>query len=167
MEVVVKAQLTKKELFNYMLRHNYSTFGGIVGALLGIGAIILFIANVTNDEMNFEYKIALLFVFALAFIVQPVMLYIKASNQAKKNEAINKPLQFKFNEEGITISVEDDSVFHKYDAVTKVISTKLSVIIYVSRYNAFVIPKKVLGDDIETIRMLLKDHCTCMKISVK
>lgn len=167
MEVIVKAKLTKKELFNYMLRHNYSTFGGIVGALLGIGALILFLANITNDEMNFKYKIALLFVFALAFIVQPVMLYIKAANQAKRNEAINKPLEFLFNEDGITISVEQDSVTHGYDAVTKVVSTKLSIIIYVSRYNAFLIPKKDLGENIDILRELLVNNCKCMKVSVK
>lgn len=167
MEVSVNVKLTKKELFDYMMRHNYSSFGGIVGALLGIGALILFICNVGNKDMNIEYKLALLFVFGLSFIAQPVLLYMKAVTQAKKSEAINKPLEYRFDEKGIKISVEENSVEHEYEAVTKVISTKLSVIIYVSRYNAFIIPKVSLGNQFDDFKKLIEENVKCMKVSVK
>ena len=60
MEVKVEVKLTKKEMFNFLLRHNYTTFGGICGIVLSIGALVMFFLNLGNEKMSVSYKVALI-----------------------------------------------------------------------------------------------------------
>src|SRR5574344_480148 len=118
MEVKVEVKLTKKEMFNFMMRHNYTTFGGICGILISLGALVMFIMNFTNDKMSTPYKVALVAIALLFTVIQPIMLYIKSAAQVKNNGSVNKPLIYSFDSTGITISKGDESGTNKYEDVT-------------------------------------------------
>ncbi len=167
MEVKVEVKLTKKEMFNFLLRHNYTTFGGICGIVLSIGALVMFFLNLGNEKMSVSYKVALIAVALLFTVVQPIMLYFKAATQIKNSDAINKPMVYEFNKTGVTITQGEDSVTNKYEDITKVISTKVSVIIYVSKYRAFIIPKASIGEDFETLKDLLVANVKARTVTVK
>ncbi len=167
MEVKVEVKLTKKEMFNFMMRHNYTTFGGICGILISLGALVMFIMNFTNDKMSTPYKVALVAIALLFTVIQPIMLYIKSAAQVKNNGSVNKPLIYSFDSTGITISKGDESVTNKYEDVTKIISTKLSVIIYISKYRAFIIPKSCLENSFEEFKQILIDNVNCSSITIK
>lgn len=167
MEVKVEVKLTKKEMFNFLLRHNSTTFGGICGIVLSIGALVMFFLNLGNEKMSVSYKVALIAVALLFTVVQPIMLYFKAATQIKNSDAINKPMVYEFNKTGVTITQGEDSVTNKYEDITKVISTKVSVIIYVSKYRAFIIPKASIGEDFETLKDLLVANVKARTVTVK
>lgn len=167
MEVKVEVKLTQKEMFNFLLRHNYTTFGGICGIVLSIGALVMFFLNLGNEKMSVSYKVALIAVALLFTVVQPIMLYFKAATQIKNSDAINKPMVYEFNKTGVTITQGEDSVTNKYEDITKVISTKVSVIIYVSKYRAFIIPKASIGEDFETLKDLLVANVKARTVTVK
>lgn len=167
MEVKVEVKLTKKEMFNFLLRHNYTTFGGICGIVLSIGALVMFFLNLGNEKMSVSYKVALIAVALLFTVVQPIMLYFKAATQIKNSDAINKPMVYEFNKTCVTITQGEDSVTNKYEDITKVISTKVSVIIYVSKYRAFIIPKASIGEDFETLKDLLVANVKARTVTVK
>lgn len=158
MEVKVEARLSKKEMFNFLVRHNYLRFSGICIIVLGIGALLMLLFNLNNKEMSQSYKFALLFISLLFIVVEPIMLYTKAGKQVKKNDSVNKPLTYVFSESGFSISRDEESVEHKYEDVMKVVSTKLSVLIYMSPYTAFIIPKKNIGDNFENFKKLITDN---------
>lgn len=167
MEVKVEVKLTKKEMFNFLLRHNYTAFGGICGIVLSIGALVMLFLNLGNEKMSVSYKVALIAVALLFTVVQPIMLYFKAATQIKNSDAINKPMVYEFNKTGVTITQGEDSVTNKYEDITKVISTKVSVIIYVSKYRAFIIPKASIGEDFETLKDLLVANVKARTVTVK
>lgn len=166
--VKIEAKLTKKEMFNFMLRHNYYSLGGVCGVIISIGALVLFFANINNDKINNAYKIALLFVGVLFIVVQPIMLYIKSCKQVKNSGSINKPLVYEFNDREFTISMDEESVSQSYADILKVISTRLSVIIYINRYRAFILPKSCIGENLENLKKLISDNAkNAREITVK
>lgn len=166
--VKIEAKLTKREMFNFMLRHNYHSLGGVCGIIISIGALVLFFANLNNDKVNDMYKIALLFVGVLFIIVQPIMLYIKSCTQVKNSGSINKPLVYEFNDREFTISMDEEKVSQSYADIFKVISTRLSVIIYINRYRAFILPKSCIGENFESLKKLIYDNAkNAREITVK
>lgn len=166
--MTVEARLTNKEMFNFLLRHNYYSLGGVCGLILSIGAIVLAIFNINNTQMNGTYKIALVFVGLLFTVIQPIMLYTKAKAQVKKNDSVNKPLKYTFTEQDFSISMDEESVTQSYEDIIKVISTRLSVIIYINKYRAFILPKSAIGNNMEKLKDLLVQNAKNAKvISVK
>ena len=166
--ITVEAKLTNKEMFNFLMRHNYFSMGGVCGVILSIGALVILFINIKNDEMSNAYKFALIFIGLLFTVIQPVMLYVKATTQVKKSDSVNKALKYEFDEKGFTISLGEEKVAEDYGAVTKIISTKLSVIIYISKYRAFIIPKRDLIENFEAFKELLNKNVKNAKsVSVK
>ena len=51
MEVKVEARLSKKEMFNFLVRHNYLRFSGICIIVLGIGALLMLLFNLNNKDV--------------------------------------------------------------------------------------------------------------------
>lgn len=107
---------------------------------------------------------ALVFVGLLFTVIQPVMLYTKASSQVKKNDSVNKPLKYTFTDKDFSISVDEDSVTQSYEDIIKVISTKLSVIIYINKYRAFILPKSAIGENMEQLKALLEKNAKNAKV---
>lgn len=166
--VTVEVGLTKKEMYNFLLRHNYCSTGGVCGIILSLGAIVLAALNINNPQMNFAYKVALIFVGLLFTVIQPVMLYVKAASQVKKNASVNKPLKYTFTEKDFSIAVDDEQVTQSYEDIVKVVSTKISVIVYINRYRAFILPKSALGKNIEQLKKIFVDNAKNARvISVK
>ena len=167
MEIKLKIQVTVSELFDFLINHTYSSFSGYVGIILSICAIIGFGYSVNNEVMNPAYKFALLFTGLLFTVIQPVMLYFKARKQVKQNEAINKPLEYLINADGIKVSCGEESVDYSWNDVMRITSTKKSVIIYVNRFRAFVLPKRDIGEQLDTLKTLVRDRCMAASIKIR
>ena len=60
MEIKLSVKLTAKEMFNFMMKHTYSSMSGYIGLILSGCAFVGFIMTLTNSEVNIAYKIVLL-----------------------------------------------------------------------------------------------------------
>lgn len=167
MEIKLKIQLTVKELFNFLIAHTYSNFSGYVGVVLSICALIAFGYSFDNPQMNPAYKFVLLITGLLFTVVQPLMLYSKAKNQVKQNEAINKPLEYTISYSGIRVACDGDYADYTWDQIMKINSTKINVLIYTSRIRAFVIPKREIGPYMEEFKKMVYEKCKASYIKVK
>ncbi len=164
MEVKFKTQIETKEMFNFMMYHTYSSFSGYIGLLLSICAIFGLIATWNWNSINSSYRVVLVLTALLFTVVQPVTLYSKSKKQAKLNEAINKPLEYLFNEKEIVVSQGEDSVNYTWDDVIKVKSTKLSIFVYVSKYRAFLLPRQDFEEgDIAKLKDLMNRKGTSIR----
>ena len=156
MQVNINAKLTTKEMFDFLMHHNYRSFGGVTGVLLSLGALVIFFLNIGNEDMRLAYKVALLVIGLVYTVIQPIMLYKKAATQVKVSDSVNKPLTYTFTDEDLTISLEDEKVTHQYEDVLMIKSTRVSILIYVTVYRAFILPKKDIGDNFEELKDILK-----------
>lgn len=167
MEIKLKIQLTVKELFNFLISHTYSSFSGYVGVILSICAMIGFFYSVNNPNMNIAYKFVLLLTGLMFMVIQPLMLYSKAKSQVKKNEAINKPLEYTITYSGIRVACDGEYADYQWEQVMKISSTKVNVLIYMNKIRAFVIPKRELEPYMEEFKKIVREKCMASSINIR
>ena len=127
-------------------------------------ALAGFVMTVTNPEINIAYKIVLLVTALLFTVIQPLTLYRKSKRQVEQNENINKPMEYKFTDDLIQISQGEEHVEYEWNQVIKVSSSKLCIFLYVSKYRAFIIPRRVFEDDgMVKLRDMIRKNATSAK----
>ncbi|MBE5940599.1 MAG: YcxB family protein [Lachnospiraceae bacterium] len=167
MEVKIEAKLTQKEMFSFLMKHSYSSFGGFVGVLLSICAFIGFFTYLPNPNIQVAYKLVLLLTGLLFTVIQPLMLYQKAGKQIKKNTSFANAITYVFNERLIEVSQDEAKISFEWNEITKVTTTKKLVIIYLGKVRAFVLPKSAIGDRLNDLEDLIRKYSAATLIHWK
>lgn len=137
MELEFDVHMTKNALYDYLLYHTYTGFSGILGTMVGIFLIVAF-----------AMKGTLLYLFAGLIIILylPGALFLRSRQQYLNNPAFKEPFHYLVNDEGITVSQNDSTATIAWDQLVKAVSTPGSIVLYTSKINASIFPKKDLGD---------------------
>lgn len=158
MEKEIKFQVLMKvtDMYNFLLRHAYGGYQGIIGIVISVGAFSLYLSGFGKGD---SFSTLLLIVMSSLFtIIQPLHLYYKAAKQVKLNPVFREPLNYKVNQEGITVGQGEEEGLMPWEDIVKVIETKRSVIIYLSRINAYIFPKRELGEQYEAFKSFINKH---------
>ncbi len=158
MRVEFDVKITAADLFDYMLSHTYSGFSGLFGSIVGALFIIMYFS-----VGYFLYLIA----GAVILLYIPCSLFLRAHKQVALNEAFKKPLHYVLTDEGVTVSQGEDEMFQEWDVVYKAKSTNRSLLIYTSKVNAWIFPKRDLGKDKEAVIQLISAHVAPNKVKIK
>ena len=153
-EVTVKAG----DLYDYMLRHTYYSMAGILGN--GVGAVMV-VFGATKGQWLF----VILGMVLLLYL--PYTLFIKSRQQALANPAFSLPLHYLLNEEGITVSQGEETQMQKWEDMYKAVSTNKSIIVYTSKVNACIFPKRDLGDKTMHVIQMISTHMEPSKVKIK
>lgn len=159
MKVEFDVNITVADLYDYMLSHTYSGFSGLFGSIVGA----LFIVWYFTMGAQIYYLAA--GVIILLYI--PCSLYMRAKNQAATNEFFKKPLHYTLTDEGVTVTQGDYEMFQDWNIVYKAKSTNRSLLVYTSKINAWIFPKKDLGKDKEAVIQLISQHVAPGKVKIK
>ncbi|MBR1476379.1 MAG: YcxB family protein [Lachnospiraceae bacterium] len=147
-----------RDLYDYMLRHNYSSAGGIMGTSVGA---LLFIAGVAKGTWMFIIWGIILLLYL------PVALFIKSAGQATGNPAFKKPLHYVFDDEGMEISQGEAVTKAEWKNMVKAVSTGRSIILYTSRINATIFPKAQLKDNTAALIEFISTHMPADKVKIR
>lgn len=158
MRVEFDVKITAADLYDYMLSHTYSGFSGLFGSIVGAIFIIMYFSL-----GYFLYLIA----GAVILLYIPCSLFLRAHKQVALNEAFKKPLHYVLTDEGVTVSQGEDEMFQEWDVVYKAKSTNRSLLIYTSKVNAWIFPKRDLGKDKEAVIQLISAHVAPNKVKIK
>ena len=158
MRVEFDVKITAADLFDYMLSHTYSGFSGLFGSIVGALFIIMYFS-----VGYFSYLIA----GAVILLYIPCSLFLRAHKQVALNEAFKKPLHYVLTDEGVTVSQGENEMFQGWDVVYKAKSTNRSLLIYTSKVNAWIFPKRDLGKDKEAVIQLISAHVAPNKVKIK
>ena len=158
MRVEFDVKITAADLYDYMLSHTYSGFSGLFGSIVGALFIIMYFS-----VGYFLYLIA----GAVILLYIPCSLFLRAHKQVALNEAFKKPLHYVLTDEGVTVSQGEDEMFQEWDVVYKAKSTNRSLLIYTSKVNAWIFPKRDLGKDKEAVIQLISAHVAPDKVKIK
>lgn len=158
MKVEFDVKITAADLYDYMLAHTYSGFSGLFGSIVGALFIVMYFSL-----GQFLYLLA--GVVILLYI--PCSLFLRAHKQVALNEAFKKPLHYVLTDEGVMVSQGENEMFQKWDVVYKAKSTNRSLLIYTSKVNAWIFPKKNLGKDKEAVIQLISAHVAPDKVKIK
>lgn len=164
MEVKVSVQLKTKQLYEFLMRHTYLQFSGIVGLLLSIGGIAGFVMLLDNENISVAYLGALFGIGLLFTVIQPIIVFRNAKKQSKIYKLF--PLEYTISERGIEVKQADAEGSNSWDNIIKITSTKRLIIMYTSRVHAYVIPREVLKKSMDEFKEIVKTHCQASYIKI-
>lgn len=134
MEIEFDVKIDAGVLYDYMLHHTYTSASGLLGT--GVGALMI---------VAFSMRHSVIFLIAGIVILGylPWTLFIRSGQQMLANPAFKEPLHYRLDEEGITVSQSGTEEKQAWEQMYKAVSTGRSIIVYTSRVNASIFPKKI------------------------
>lgn len=157
--------ISKKDLSDFMIYHNYHSLQGWIGLLISLAALVLLIVRFNDLDTA---KLALLIFLVLAFtVLTPLLLMNKARAQEKRNTSFHKPIQYELSDAGFALSQGEEHVDIEWRNVYKVVGTRRLVIVYISNVRAFIWPREQLGGQYEAVTGMLKAHLEPRKMKLK
>lgn len=146
------------DLYDYMLMHSYNSPAGVLGS--SFGAVLIIFALATRQWM-------FIVLGAVMLLYLPWTLFIKSRRQILSNPSFQEPLQYTLDEEGLAISQGDVEEKMAWGDMHKAVSTGRSIILYTSRINATIFPKRQLGDQKTAVIEMISTHMSPAKVKIR
>ena len=165
MSVKFTVNMTEQYMYDFMLYHTYTHMSGLLGAILGVVGLGMGINALMSGETSsamLGFMIAILFLF-----VTPKNTKTRAKTQVAQSEMFQKPLEYEFHEEGITVRQGDLEATNEWGEFAKAVSTQKSVIIYVTRVRALIFPKECMGEQYEAAMKMIHTHMPPSKVKIR
>lgn len=137
MKIEFDVKMTASALYDYMLRHAYASMSGLLGTIAGALLVVAY--------FMMEGGILYLLAGLVILLYLPWTLFVRSRKQILANPAFKEVLHYQLDEEGITVSQKEVTETIPWEAMQKAISTGKSIIVYTSKVNAFIFPRKDMG----------------------
>ncbi len=158
MELELDIKIDAKVLYDYMLHHTYGSFQGVLGTAIGALMIIGFIST--------QYVIWLIGgLVLLAYL--PWSLFLRSKQQMINTPAFQEPLHYRITEQGVEISQNEKKEFQSWEQMVKATSTRKSIILYTSKVNASIFPRKDLGEKEVLLIEMISKHMEAKRVKIK
>lgn len=158
MEVEFDIKITPGILYDYMLYHTFTGAAGLLGAGTGALLIVAFF-------MGTGVLCLLAGIIILGYL--PWTLFLKSRQQYLANPAFKEPLHYRITEEGIEVSQNGETQSQKWEDMHRAASTFRSVIVYTSKVNASIFPRKDLGDKATAVIQMISTHMPPKKVKIR
>lgn len=158
MEVEFDIQMKSGDLYDYMLKHTFSSPSGLIGAIVGALLVIL----------GFSQNYILCMIAGIVVLCYlPITLFTKSKRQFLMNPAFKQPLHYKMTEEGVEVSQGESKQQQEWENMVKAVSTTKSIILYTSFVNASIFPRRELGDQAEAVVRMISTHMPAKKVKIR
>ena len=165
MSVKINVKMTEEYMYDFMLYHNYTHMSGLMTAIAGVLCLTVFVQNIMKGEIQSS---AIWLMCALLFLViSPSSMKAKAKNQVNHSGMFQKPLEYEFAENGITVRQDELEATTKWEEITKAVSTQKSVILYLGRVRALILPKAYMGGQYEEVVRMIHTHIEPNKVKIR
>ena len=145
-------------LYDYLISHAYTGGAGLLGTCFGAVGIVMFAAT--------NYVLYLIFGLVLILYL-PIKLKMTSLQLMQMNETYKKPLHYRLDENGITVSQGEETQTASWDSVLKAVSTKQSIVVYTGKHNASVFPRKQLGDNLPMMLSVMAAYIDPKKMRIR
>ena len=156
--IELDVKIGAKDLYDSMLRHSYSSPAGIIGNCFG--ALLIVFAAMTGQGLYLVFGLII-----LSYL--PCTLAFRSKQQVLSNPSFQQPLHYVVDHAGITISQGEDSVQYLWEDLYKVVSTGRSIIVYTSKINATIFPRKQMGDKCVSVIEMIYVHMPHKKVNIR
>lgn len=156
--VELDVKIEAGDLYDYMLMHTYNSSAGVMGT--SFGAVLILLALGTH-------RWAFVVLGAVLILYLPCTLFLRSRRQVLSNPSFQKPLHYVLDDTGITISQGEDSVQYPWEELYKAVSTSRSIIVYTSRVNATIFPKRQMEDIKMDVIQVISTHMPPQKVKIR
>ncbi len=146
------------DLYDYMLMHAYNSASGLLGS--GIGAVAVLVGLMRGQVIFVVAGLILL-------LYLPWTLFLKSRQQALNNPAFRETLHYKLDEEGITVSQNGEEQHQDWGDMVKAVSTSRSIIVYTSKVNATIFPRREMRDKRTDVIEIISTHMPPKKVRIR
>ena len=154
-KIRLKITMTEQNIRDYVYGQTIKSTRGIAFFVLGVIAIVI-LALTWNDQGTLA-KVCLIGIAAIYLVVQPVMTVLKANTLAKRPE-LYVPIDYEIDAEEVAVTQGDEHIVYRWEDGFRFVVKKNLLLMYVSRINAYILPKDQLGDAYTQILTLAKSH---------
>ncbi len=165
MPIKIQVKMEEKYMVDFMLRHNYAGFSGIMTIVAGILCTIVSVQGFMKGNIQNGAVWAMCAILFL--VINPNTIKSKAKAQVKNSEGFQKPFEYEFTEEGIFVRQEEAESFVEWGNIAKAVSTKQSVILYLNRVRAWILPKECMGEQYADIVNMIREHMPHQKVKIR
>lgn len=153
-EVKFSVQMKTSYMFDFLYWHSYHGITGVINYALSFAGVAALIAGFGKG--NTPVTILLVALALLFTVINPLLLLYKAAGQIKRTPMFAKPLYYKFDTRGFSISQDSSSDSAEWNTVILLRETGKSIILYMGAANALVLPKKEIGDQLAELKKLIR-----------
>lgn len=165
MSIKMKVKMTDQVMYDFLLYHNYTHINGLLSTMLGIVCLGIAInSGLKGDSSGAIMLGAVAFVLVL---MEPINLKNTAKRQVKNTEMFEKPLMYELSDEGLSVKQNGKKELNKWENFAKVVSTNKSLIVYVTRVRAIILPKEAMGDDYMAVVEMISTHMPAKKVKIR
>ena len=137
-------KLESRDLFRFNMYQTYSGFSGLSSIVFAIALFAL--AIYSYGDVTLAYTVMYVCVGVLLLVYMPGTLWLRAKQSIKASPVLSNTLHYAVDADGFTVTQDEASGVLAWKQIYKMVSTKHLVLVYSSRVNAYVIPRKQLGD---------------------
>ena len=164
MKVTLNIKLEAKDLYIFNMRQAYRGMQGFLSILLPVLVFAYAVTSFGTVSMPSTFVYVGLGIMFLVYV--PVSLWLRVNKIMKdENNALSKTLQYEFEEEGIRVSVEEESVEFKWENVFQMKKTKDCIYLFTNRIHAYILPLSQVGEQYEELSKLA--HAKLEKYRIK
>lgn len=145
-------KVTEKDMYTFLLRHNFTSFGGWFGVVFGVALLVL--AGVTFKSVSTEYTVLYVLIGLLVLVYPFFHLRTRAKRQAA-SDSLKDMLDYEATGETMAVSLGEERQEFSWKEIRKVVETKRLLIVYINTVRAFVWPKEQIGEKLPDLRKLL------------
>lgn len=145
-----------EDLYDYNLYHNYRHVEGILTVILGV-VLLIVCAWAMKSHANLTYMIATGGLGVFFTLITPLRIWVKSYQQVKLTPSFQKSLHYRITSELLTLSQEDQTVEVPLEEIRSCVDTGKSIVLYVSKVRAYILPKREIGEQLDVLVNLLKD----------
>ncbi len=150
-----EVKLTVKELWQFSMYHANGGATGLFNLIFTVAALFLLIFR--WGSLTPAYRL-LLFACVLIFtVLQPLLLYSKVRKQAK-TPAMAEPMYLTFEEEGLKVEQNGQEAAFAWEQMGRMDKKPTLIVLYMDRIHAYLLPRKLLGDQEEDFFAMVKNH---------
>lgn len=134
-------KLNEKQYYHFNLYHCYHSFNGILGIVLGILCMVYGVYGIVDGEVLRTAQIVMFIALGILFVVyNPIALFMRSKRRFLQNEVMKNVVTYVFSETGIMLKQGEIEEEMKWENLYKIIKTKESMIFYLTKFHANIIP---------------------------
>lgn len=163
--VAIDVKMTKKAMFDFMLYTSYTSFSGLSGGVFGVITLMLAVRTMMSGNPSAAAPFVLCTILFLVAI--PMQMKMRANEQVLRTPMFQKPIHYELTEEGVKVSQDGASAVNAWEDFRKAVSTGQSVILYITKARAIILPKESIGEDYQAVVKMISTHMPPKKVKIR
>lgn len=166
MNIRTEIKLTAGDLYRFNIRQVYRGMQGFLSIVLPL--LVFANAYVSFGKVSMGWTCLYIGLGILFLVYVPVSLWMRVKKTiANPENALSGVITYEFSDEGIKVSVAEESVELKWEQVYRMLATKKLLLIYTNRINAYILPMAQLTEQYAQISELAHKKLERFRIKMR